>query len=130
MILLLGVSGIIPCHGEESPPAPGGLILEKAMLCEGMTGFSPKNVAIVFPISSGKVVCFTSFSQVPVEMLVYHVWYRKDQLSTKRKLVLKPPQWSAFTEIQLRETDKGPWRVEVVDDNGNVLRVLRFSITD
>ncbi|MBU4002129.1 MAG: DUF2914 domain-containing protein, partial [Proteobacteria bacterium] len=66
----------------------------------------------------------------PREMLVYHAWYRKDQLSTKRKLVLKPPQWAAFTEIQLRETDKGPWRVEVTDDNGNILKILRFSITD
>lgn len=129
-VLLPGLLGFIPCHGEENTPAPTGLTLEKALLCEGITGFSPKNVSIVFPISSGKVVCFTSFNQVPFEMPVYHVWYRKDQLSTKRKLVLKPPQWSAFTEIQLRETDKGPWRVEVVDENGNVLRVLRFSITD
>jgi hypothetical protein len=30
----------------------------------------------------------------------------------------------------LRETDKGPWRVEISDQNGRVFSTLRFSITD
>jgi len=38
--------------------------------------------------------------------------------------------WSTYSQIQLRETDKGPWRVEISDQNGKVFDVLRFSITD
>jgi hypothetical protein len=53
-----------------------------------------------------------------------------DKLSTKKKLVLKPPRWSTFSSIQLREADKGPWRVEITDDDENILRILRFSIVD
>ncbi|MCG2753179.1 MAG: DUF2914 domain-containing protein [Desulfobacteraceae bacterium] len=130
MVLIPGFLGTARSQAFGEEPAPFSPSIEKAVMCESMTGFLPQNASLVFSISIGKVVCFTSFNQVPREMLVYHAWYRKDQLSTKRKLVLKPPQWAAFTEIQLRETDKGPWRVEVTDDNGSILKILRFSITD
>jgi hypothetical protein len=51
-------------------------------------------------------------------------------LSTKKKLFLKPPSWSTYSSIQLREADKGPWRVEVTDDKGKLFATLRFSVTD
>jgi hypothetical protein len=45
-------------------------------------------------------------------------------------LTLKPPRWSTFSSIQLREADKGPWRVEIVDEKDRLHKTLRFSITD
>jgi hypothetical protein len=53
-----------------------------------------------------------------------------DELSAKIKLTLNPPRWATRSSIQLRETDKGPWRVEIVDAEDKVLYTLRFSITD
>ncbi|MBW1746394.1 MAG: DUF2914 domain-containing protein, partial [Deltaproteobacteria bacterium] len=35
-----------------------------------------------------------------------------------------------FSSIQFREADKGLWRVEITDPEGNIFHVLRFSITD
>ena len=31
---------------------------------------------------------------------------------------------------QLREADRGTWRVEITDKEGNIFKILRFSITD
>ena len=106
------------------------LILDEAVMCEAMEGLAPKNKAVVFSLGIGEVLCFTSFDNIPKETVIYHKWYRSDQLSTNRKLILKPPRWSTVSRIQFREADKGPWRVEVVDDAGKVLKILRFSITD
>ena len=114
--------------GDTSPA--GSLILEQAVMCESLEAYAPKNMAVVFSIDVVKVLCFTSFNHVPREMAIYHNWYRKDQLSSKRKLVLKPPKWSSFSGIQFRETDKGPWRVDITDEEGNILQTLRFSVTD
>ena len=109
---------------------PGKLALVQAAMCEGIKDYNPYNKAVVFSVDIGKVSCFTSFDPVPEEMFIYHNWFNKDRLSTKIKLFLQPPRWSTFSSIQLREADKGPWRVEVTDQEGNVLEVLRFSITD
>ena len=111
-------------------PAVKKLTLVEAVMCEEIEGPSPRNQAIVFSMALGKVICITSFDPVPEGTCVYHKWFRRDKLVTKTKLSLRPPRWSAFSSIHLREVDRGPWRVEITDQQGNLFQTLRFSITD
>jgi hypothetical protein len=104
--------------------------LDQAVICEDVQEFKPCNQAIVFSIGTGKASCFTSFDPVPEKTYIYHNWYHRDNLSKRMKLFLQPPRWSTFSSIQFREADKGAWRVEITDPEGNVFHVLRFSITD
>ena len=109
---------------------PERLTLARAAMCEQIQAYAPYNEAIAFPVTIGRVSCFTFFDPVPEKTVVYHNWFKRDRLSTKKKLTLQPPQWSSFSTIQLREADKGPWRVEITDEEGNIFSTLRFSITD
>jgi hypothetical protein len=106
------------------------LTLFQALMCEEIFSNAPRNPTIVFSITQRKAVCFTSFDEVPQKTIIYHNWYHRDVPSAKIRLTLKPPRWSTYSSIQLRRTDIGPWRVEISDDKGNVLGVLRFSVTD
>ena len=115
--------------GNESNPGEDATLV-RAVLCETIRDLAPVNRAAVFSISKGEVACFSSFDPVLRETFIYHKWYSRDKLSTQKKLHLKPPKWSAYSKIQLREMDKGPWRVDVVDGRGSVLTTLRFSVTD
>lgn len=115
---------------QESGGAEKKLTITKAVMCEEIKDYEPHNQAAVFSISMGKVYCFTAFIQVPSDMFVYHSWYRRDRLITTKRLSLKTPEWAVFSTIQLRQADKGPWRVEVKDHNGGVIDVIKFSITD
>jgi hypothetical protein len=132
LIILFHHSRAIPQTDENARahPTPEKPALVQAEMCQEIEGYSPLNPAIVFSIEIGKVSCFTSFDPVSEEMYIYQKWYHKDKLSTQKKLLLKPPRWSTFSSIQLREADKGPWRVEITDHEGGIIRVLRFSITD
>jgi hypothetical protein len=106
------------------------LTLVQAVMCEGIEENSPKNRAIVFPFSIGRVYCFTTFDPVPAKTVIYHKWYFRDKLRARVKLTLKTPRWSTFSRIGLRDGEKGPWRVEIADEEGNILGTLRFSVTD
>ena len=106
------------------------LTLVSAAVCESVKELSPQYPAIVFSIATGKVSCFSFFDPVPQKTPIYHNWYYRDKLTTKIKLTLKPPSWSTFSTIQLRESDIGPWRVEITDQKGDVFKVLRFSVTE
>ena len=106
------------------------LTLRRAVICEGIKDFAPEKQAVVFSVTTGKIFCYTYFDPVPEKSDIYHNWYYKDKLITKQKLSLKPPRWSSYSAIQLRESDKGPWRVTITDQANNLLGVLRFSITD
>ena len=120
--------------GQVAAQETGGeekkLALTQAVMCEDIRDYEPYNRAAVFSISMGKVYCYTAFDPVPRDMFVYHSWYRRDRLITTRRLSLKTPEWSVFSTIQLRQADKGPWRVEVKDEKGSIIRIIKFSITD
>lgn len=119
--------------GEQpgaSPATAGKLHLKQAVMCQRVENLTPVDSGVVFSVSSGQVCCYTSFDSVPRHTVVYHRWYHRDELSTQTRLRLYPKKWSTYSVIQLRETDVGPWRVEVVDQSGRILDTLRFSITD
>ena len=104
--------------------------LQRAVICENVHDLKPINPAIAFSLTIGKVVCYTEFSNITQETFILHKWYRQDALVTEKKLLLKPPRWSTYSSIQLRESDKGPWRVDVVNADGKTLQILRFSVTE
>jgi len=106
------------------------LTFHHAVMCEEVKDLAPINPAVVFSIKFGKVSCFSVFDTVPEKTFIYHKWFHKDIPSTNKRLTVQPPRWATYSSIQLRETDKGPWRVEISDQKGNLLHILRFSITD
>ena len=125
---------VVPVFSQENqdtpPPPTDKLTLGLAVMCESIKDYKPENVAVVFSITIGKVSCYTAFDVVPEKTFIYHKWYHRDKPSTEKRMTLQPPDWASYSSIQLRETDKGPWRVEIYDNKRNLLHTLRFSITD
>ncbi len=118
---------------QASPSTPAEepkLKLARSVMAEKVENLVPVRSAIAFSVNIGQVYCYTSFDPVPQPVIIYHRWYHREDLSTQTRLRLYPPKWSTYSVIQLRETDKGPWRVEITDHNHRILEVLRFSITD
>ena len=128
-IALIGCLLALPA-GAQSQADSEPLTLVHAVMCEDIQDGKPVKETVVFSYEADKAVCFTFFNPVPKKTHIFHRWYRRDRLNAKVKLQVNPPQGSTFSRIQLREGDKGPWRVEITDAEGNLLKVLRFSITD
>lgn len=123
-----------PITAAASPAAPSaspeGPTLVRAAMCESITKFMPDNEAVIFSIELGRIYSFTEFDPVPKKSVVFHRWYHRGNLVSVKKLTVNPPRWSIFSSMQLREADRGPWQVEVLNSDKKLLRTLRFSITD
>lgn len=117
-----------PAAGSPAPASKATLI--QAIVCEDVKDGIPYNAAVAFSISAGKIYCFTFFDSIAEDMPIYHHWIFRDRPSARIRLSLKPTRWATFSSIQLREADKGPWRVEITDATGRVFKILRFSVTD
>jgi hypothetical protein len=137
----LGVWWLLSINGigttlAQTPPRGGAnsgaakLSLVQALVCEDVKEGIPANPAIAFSISVGKIYCYTLFDHITEDTVVYHHWFFRDKPSARIRLAVKHPRWSTFSSIQLREADKGPWRVEIIDAGGRLLKNLRFSVTD
>jgi hypothetical protein len=106
------------------------MVLVQAVMCESIENFHPANPAVAFSISQGEVFCFSNFDPVFEKTYILHKWYKKDKLIFTMRLVLSPPKWSCFSRIQIRDADKGPWRVEIWDADDTRLKTVRFSMVD
>lgn len=129
-VFLWGTPHCLPAAAETGAAGTGGIALARAVMCESIQGYEPRHTAVVFSIDVGKISCFTSFDRISATTATLHKWYRRDELVTTKRLTLKPPSWSTYSSIQLREADKGPWHVEIYDDDNHLLDTLRFSVTD
>jgi len=134
VILLFYGSDVSPSESISASSwseASNGMRMTGAVICEDIKDGQPVNEGIIFSSDLGKITCFTEFDSITKKTTIYHCWYFRDNLRAKKKpLVLNPPKWSTFSQIEPRETDKGPWRVEIVDGAGKILQTLRFSIID
>ena len=131
-IVILALSFLIPARGwSEEVPAPlEEPTLVKAVMCESLQKLVPVNEAVVFSIDLGRVFCFTEFDPVPKQTVIFHKWYHRGSQVTVKQFTINTPRWSISSSMQLRDADKGPWQVDVVDKNDKLLYTLRFSITD
>jgi hypothetical protein len=139
LVLLLLLCVLFPSHGSfeqqegvpsEEAVAKPDFILKKAVICERLKGSDPINETIVISSSKERAFCFTVFDPVFKETTISHNWYYKDKIISRFKRSLQPPRWETYSSHRLGNRVKGPWRVEITDDNGNILSVLRFSVTD
>jgi len=116
--------------GQLTAPQSAGLELGESTVCENVQNGIPVQAAVAFSVSLKRVYCYTGFKTVLEKSFAYHNWYLRENLRASVKLTVRPPRWSTYSSIQLRDSDKGPWRIEITDEVGNILKTLRFSVID
>ncbi len=130
IVLVLILWGMICQPGVSVALEPSKANLVQSVMCEAIENFQPINPSVVFSISQGEVFCYSSFDPVYEKTQIFHEWYKMDKLIFSMRLTLSPPKWSSFSRVQIREADKGPWRVEIRDADNTLLQTLRFSMAD
>ena len=135
LLIFLGAfvaPAISPAEDEKSDlvPVESGLTLGSAEVCESVKDGAPRNAAVAFSVSLGRVYGLTDFVSVGEKTYIYHNWYFRDIKKASVKLVLRPPRWTTYSSIQLRSSDTGPWRLEIADAQGKLLNTIRFSVID
>jgi hypothetical protein len=128
-VVVLLMTACWTAYADETQTADRPTLV-KAVMCESIQNYEPVNSAVVFSIELGRVSCYTKFDPVPKKTFIHHKWYRNDILITVKRLTINPPSWASFTSVQLRDADKGPWRVVITDEEDNIMQTLRFSISD
>ncbi|MCX7822146.1 MAG: DUF2914 domain-containing protein [Syntrophobacterales bacterium] len=104
--------------------------MKTGLICESVRNGHCERPTVVLSVERKQAFCYTLFENITAPRIIYHRWYHRGELTTQIRLRLQPPRWATYSSIQLREADKGPWQVEVVDETGRVYGVLRFSITE
>ena len=99
-----------------------------AVITTAIEDREPVDSVEVFPIQNGKLYCFSRIIGAEDSTVVYHVWYRDEQLMSRVELPVNSPDWRTWSAKRFLAEWPGQWHVEIQDADGNRLRKVDFQL--
>ncbi len=115
--------------GTANAPAPApSFIISRMVISAGVMERTPLDMGTSFPASQEKVYCFLEFKDVEKETTVNVVWTFGQKEMDKIPLTIKPsPRYRTWATKTIYGM-KGKWKVDVLDDKGNLLKSTEFIV--
>ncbi len=103
--------------------------VESAMISRDVIDRSAIDVSTSFPVSVGKLFCFTKIvnAQDPTE--ITHVWYYGSVERARVTLPVNSNSWRTYSSKIIQPHEIGDWYVDVLDAQGDLLVSVPFKVT-
>lgn len=116
---------VVPLCAEDS----GIRITELAVTTKIVKG---NPIDLVRRISSSSVkslYCFTrTTAPAGTDTTITHVWYNGEEKVGEYVLPVKGEKWRTYSKKNIQKGWAGDWRVEVLDSNGTLMKVIKFRM--
>ena len=100
-----------------------------AVVCRNVVDRQPVDPGSQFPVSVGRLFCYTKVENVKNAENIVHAWYYGDTQRAMVSLNINPPSWRTYSSKIIQAHEIGAWHVDILDTAGNVLETVRFEIT-
>ena len=113
---------------KMAQPAGDSLRVVRGVVTTAVVNREPSGDGSVFPPSTGALYYFTEVDGISTPTQITHIWYYQDQKMAEIPLSLEGPRWRTWSSKRILENWVGSWKVEAVDQSGNVLSFQTFSV--
>jgi hypothetical protein len=102
--------------------------VENAAIGEDVVNHEVVSQGDSFSASVGKLYCFSKITNIENPTKVVHVWYYGSEQRARVALNVNPPAWRTYSSKIIQAQEIGAWRVEILDQDGNLLETVRFQV--
>ncbi len=106
------------------------LVIAEAQVGTGVEDRVIVGEATSFSSSVERVYCLSFVKGADTVTTINHVWYYKDKKMVNVSLDVKSPAFRTWSYKTILPEWIGTWRVEIVDDAGEVLKIIGFEINE
>ena len=134
ILLWFGACLAIVCMGFLVPLSvqaqqAGDVKVTAAVICHNVVDRQPVEPGSSFPVSVGRLYCYTKVDNIKNSENIVHAWYFGDTQRALISLNINPPSWRTYSSKIIQAHETGAWRVDILDTSGNLLETVRFEIT-
>jgi hypothetical protein len=124
VIVLIGVffSQAVTSSAQE-------LVVAEGIICKDVVDRQPMGAGNSFPVSVGKLFCFTKITGAQGSTEISHTWYFEDALRANVMLPVHSSSWRTYSSKRIQRHEIGNWHVDVRGPAGTLLKTLEFTIT-
>ena len=123
--LLKGFSAL--CFSQEEV-SESPVSIEDAVLCRDVVDRIPVEPGDVFTNDMEKIYCFTRVVGAAEPTEIRHNWYFGEDMVASVVLPVRSANWRTFSSKTLIPEYTGEWRVEVLSQEGDLLKKIIFMI--
>lgn len=102
--------------------------VQDMVFCKAIHDRSPMDIDINFANSIERVYCFTKLSSELDTTSISHVWYYNDTQMAIVDLDINAKSWRTWSSKRIVKEWTGPWRVDVISSEGNILSSKEFQV--
>lgn len=110
--------------GQQAP----ALSVAGAVLTTGVRNHMPVDTLSTVLAEVGRAFLWTRITGAGDTTTVTHVWYRGEEEAARVDLPVNGRDWRTYSTKRILSSWTGPWRVEVRDATGRVLRTVSFDV--
>jgi len=117
-------------YGQDQTIADDTLYVKSAVLAKNVVEREPVDIVQSYDLSesNNEAWCFARIYNPKGLLTVTFKWYRGDSLHTQIDAKIgKSKSWRTYSHVQLKE---GPWRVEIIGPDNNILKEIRFNVSE
>ncbi len=92
-----------------------GLKVEEGVITTRIVERSPADAVQTYPVTVGKLYCFTHLTGAEGDTDITHVWYLGDKEMGRVSLPVRSSDWRTWSSKTILPQWTGNWRVEVLD---------------
>jgi hypothetical protein len=98
-----------------------------AVVCQGIQDHEPVGAADSFPADVGKVYCWSKIKDGE-GTTIKHVYYYEGEEKAAVELSIGSALWRTYSSKRILSSWTGQWRVDIVGEDGEVLKSLKFTV--
>ncbi len=119
---------LLACLTWVVPAAVSAIEIPEAVITTAVVDRAPVDAVESYPVTVGKLYCFTRVSGAIEDTFITHVWYYQDDEMARVDLPVRSSNWRTWSSKSFLPSWAGQWRVDVHDAQGNVLVSLPFTL--
>src|SRR3990167_98617 len=125
------LKGVDP-RRDAQPTIQLGVEILKAVVGSGVIDKRPAGVGDKFSNDIGSLYFFTQIKSqgwsAEKEQYIYHRWYYNGNQIASVRLKIGGPMWRTYSMKSIPKEAKGEWKVEAIDEGGNILKSEVFTV--
>jgi hypothetical protein len=125
IVILISLCLLIPAVGAQESSK---LEVVEAAISKNVVALEAVDIGTRFPSSTPRLYCFTKVVGASQPTEIVHVWSYSGVERARVSLAVKADSWRTYSSKAIQPHEIGPWRVDVLDATGNLLKTLNFEI--
>jgi len=97
-------------------------------IARSIRNYQAEDTNTEFDKDIGKLYCWSLIYSEKIPVTVKHIWYFKNRIVAQVPLTVKSGSFRTYSSKKIPPYFTGPWRVELTDENNNVIQSIHFTI--